>query len=419
MKLAKLSLAAIVVAGLATSTFAASDTLADAFKNGKVNGELRAWYFDKDTGSADANLFSTGLVLGYVTDSFNGLTFGATMQSNYAPFADTDAKNMFKGDMWGSGAVLSEAYLAYNISKTTVKVGRQFISSPLVSGSGSRMIKESFEGALLINTDLPATTLIAGYVNKFQGRTSAVATSEVGDAPEFTKKGVFPGGGTFAFDGAYTGAVINSSITNLTLIGQYAVVNDVAGVADVDVYHLEANYVIPMSGFKLGLDAVYRASQTGSALDAAHLEGDYMAGRISAKGLAGFDLSFAYGTTSSSDGLIAGMGNGADNLYTGTVIRGGSNTYAIDTDSYLFVASYDFSKAGVAGLKVIGQYASSTQGDAHGGVDYDTIHAGVSYVVPALKGLTLDLAYETQDKDAPSRATVTTDEVRFKANYKF
>ena len=35
MKLAKLSLAAIVVAGLTTSSFAA-DTLADAFKEGKV-----------------------------------------------------------------------------------------------------------------------------------------------------------------------------------------------------------------------------------------------------------------------------------------------------------------------------------------------------------------------------------------------
>ena len=35
MKLAKLSLVAMVVAGLASSSFAA-DTLADAFKNGKV-----------------------------------------------------------------------------------------------------------------------------------------------------------------------------------------------------------------------------------------------------------------------------------------------------------------------------------------------------------------------------------------------
>ena len=152
MKLAKLSLAAMVVAGLASSSFAA-DTLADAFKNGKVSGELRAWYFDREgsataaTSSVNSDIFNTGVVLGYVTDSFYGFKLGATFQSNYAAFADGSlteagtAKSDFKGDEYGSGAVLSEAYVQYSIGKTTAKVGRQFISTPLVNGSGSRMIK--------------------------------------------------------------------------------------------------------------------------------------------------------------------------------------------------------------------------------------------------------------------------------------
>ena len=61
MKLAKLSLAAMVVAGLASSSFAA-DTLADAFKNGKVSGELRAWYFDRE-GSPTADPTKTAAVV--------------------------------------------------------------------------------------------------------------------------------------------------------------------------------------------------------------------------------------------------------------------------------------------------------------------------------------------------------------------
>jgi len=36
MKIVKLSLVAFVVAGLASSSFAASDTLADAFKKGEI-----------------------------------------------------------------------------------------------------------------------------------------------------------------------------------------------------------------------------------------------------------------------------------------------------------------------------------------------------------------------------------------------
>ena len=46
MRFVKLSLAAVLVAGMTSSSFAA-DTLADAFKNGKVNGTLKAWYWDR------------------------------------------------------------------------------------------------------------------------------------------------------------------------------------------------------------------------------------------------------------------------------------------------------------------------------------------------------------------------------------
>lgn len=63
-----------------------------------------------------------------------------------------------------------ETYLGYTISKTNAKIGRQYISTPLVNGSGSRIVKESFEGATIVNTDLPATTFIAGFVDKFQAR---------------------------------------------------------------------------------------------------------------------------------------------------------------------------------------------------------------------------------------------------------
>ncbi len=414
MKLAKLSLAAMVVAGLATSSFAA-DTLADAFAKGKVSGELKAWYFDRDIeGGADADIINTGLTLGYVTDTLYGFYMGATFQSSFAPWADKDAKSMFVTDEWASGAVLSEAYLGYKMKNTNVKIGRQFISTPLVNGSGSRFIKESFQGATIVNTDLPNTTLIAGYVNKFQGRTSRVGSFEEGDAPDFEKGAVFSGAGWQYFNDAYTVAVINQSIKGLTLTGQYAFIGDVADVDDVNVYHIEANYVIPVSSFKLGLDAVYRASDT----DINGLEGNYFGGRISVKELGGFGASFAMAKTDKHDNLVAGMGNGADNLYTGTIIRGGTMTYAYDTESYLFEASYDFSKVGVQGLKLLGQYAYAEQDRSPNDVEYTTYHIGASYDVAALKGLSLGIQYETQNIEVGS-ADRDIDEVRFRANYKF
>jgi hypothetical protein len=489
MKLAKLSLAAMVVAGLASSSFAA-DTLADAFKNGKVNGELKAWYFDQSADQTNgrmnnANITTLGAELGYVTDSLYGFKLGLTFQgSGNAGSAETSAKSTFKNDEYVGGGTLSEAYLAYTLGNTTAKVGRQYIATPLVSGSGSRMFKESFEGAVLVNTDLPQTTLIAAYVDRFQARTSSVsqfpnvATStsgtgyspsftansgtENGDAPTFEKSAAFTGGaagGLVAkFDGAYSAGVINKSINNLTLTAQYAIFKDVEApltvmnstlklVDDIDVYYTEANYVLPVAGFKLGFDANVRGSRTGDNLRATNLDGTYAAGRISISELAGFGASFAYGSTSKDDAVIAGMGNGPTS-YTSTMIRGTSTRMLADTDSYLFQATYDFGKLGLTGLTAVAQYGWTKQGDnadnmptgrvegtaaqtkagrmSEVSADYTNAAIGLTYAVPALKGLTTSLQYETQerelnvgDTDFSKGSKMDTNELWFKAGYKF
>ncbi|WP_067174550.1 OprD family outer membrane porin [Sulfurospirillum sp. UCH001] len=447
MQFVKLSLVAVVVASLASHTFAA-DTLADAFKNGKASGELRAWYFDKDTEKLNSStaptsvvkdttksgdILNTALILNYVTDTFYGFNVGATMQANAAPFVDEEGKEAYKDDMWGSGAVLSEAYLGYTIGKTNAKIGRQFISTPIVNGSGSRIVKESFEGATIVNTDVPSTTLIAGYVDKFQGRTSTGMGSSDGDAPTFEKRAIFLGvsaSTTYAFDDAYTVAIINKSIPNLTLTGQYAWAGDVNKADDVDVYYTEANYVLPMNGFKLGFDANFRGSKTdlvtGTGVNAVSYDGTQTAGRISISELAGFGAAFTAATNSKDDAVIAGMGNGASS-YTATLVKASSPSLRANTDSYRFDLTYDFSKLGVTGLKSILQYALANQDrvkSAQTSADYTSYAAGISYAVPALKGLSLELQYEKQEIETTrysnnTKFTADLDELRFKANYKF
>lgn len=451
MKLTKLSWVAMVVASLASSSFAA-DTLANAFKNGKVSGELRAWYFDKDTEklspSATAptgvvtdtlksgDILNTVAILNYVTDKFYGFNFGTTMVASAAPFVDEEGKEAYKDDMYGSGAVLSEAYLGYTLGKTNAKIGRHYISTPIVNGSGSRIVKESFEGATIVNTNIPSTTLMAGFIDKFQGRTSAGMGSTAGDAPTFEKRAIFLGvsaSTTYAFDDAYTIAVMNTSIPNLKLTGQYAWAGDVnsgINVKDVDVFYTEANYVLPMNGFKLGFDANYRGSKTdlitGTGLNAITYDGTQTAGRISISELAGFGAAFTAATTSKDDALIAGMGNGASS-YTATLVKASSPSLRANTDSYRFDLTYDFSKLGVMGLKSIVQYGLANQDrvkSANTSADYTSYAAGVSYAVPALKGLSLELQYEKQEIETTryvnaTKFTADLDELRFKANYKF
>lgn len=433
MKLAKLSLVAIVVAGLASNAFAA-DNLADAFKKGTVTGELRAWYFDRDNGTtANESIFNTGVMLNYITDPLYGFRLGVTAQSNYSPFASANEKALYQNDMYGSGAILSEAYLGYAIGKTDIKIGRQFITTPLLAGSGSRMIKESFEGATIINTDIPATTLVAGYVNKFEARTSTfAAATDVGSVGDFTKTfalSVGKGGAiTKAYiDDAYTMMVTNKSINNLTLTAQYAGAEDVAHLGNVNLYHAEANYVLPMNGFKLGLDAMYRKSSTDSALDSNLLEGSYMGGRVGVYELAGFGISFAASKSDKSDDLIAGIGNGPDSTYTGTILTA-VQSYARNTTSYEGKVSYDFAKLGLVGLTSYVLYAHDDQGYTSGVAqtsgDWDNVAFDITYALSGpLKGLTLSLQYEKDDNDKLNASGVNTnvksDEYRFRANYKF
>ena len=89
---------------------------------------------------------------------------GAEFQASFVG-AQNDDNNVYDGDLDAKGAVLSESYLQYDLYKTRFKGGRQHIVMPLIANSGSRMIKESFEGYFLSNTDLPDTTLSAGWVN--------------------------------------------------------------------------------------------------------------------------------------------------------------------------------------------------------------------------------------------------------------
>jgi len=451
MKLAKLSLAAIVVGGLVSSSIAA-DTLEDAFKNGKVSGELKAWYLSQDfettstyQGKGAIEIPIVGVTLGYVTDSFNGFRLGLTTQTSANPGISEDAKNSttYQREEYAGGTVLSEAYLSYKLSNTEVKVGRQFIATPLVSGSGTRFMRESFQGATLVNTDLPQTTVWAGWIDKFQGRTSSVEGDPAGNPGTFENRAVFLGSGAGAstavatqFDDAYSMAVINKSINNLTLTAQYAMANDVWRSAtsngDLGLYYTEANYLIPMSGFKLGFDAVFRGSKVSNATQAfenLNIEGTYTGVRASISELAGFGFSAAAGTTSSETAVIS-IGNGGT-TYTTIIMAGSTPLIVGNTDSYLFAATYDFSKIGLTGLTSLFQYGIIKQGQyttgnvVQGANDHKQFACALTYAVPAVKGLTTYVEYmtDTTKYTHPTTSTLNTEKENgslwFRAGYKF
>lgn len=173
MKVSKSGISLAVLTVLISNSFAA-DTLANAFKEGKVNGTLKSMYRDADISGQDSSGFALGGELGYVTGNVNGFGAGVTFQTSHTMGLKDNNSAEVDGSVAISETMLSEAYLSYTFDKTVVKVGRQYIDTPLVSSSSSRMLNGMFQAITVTNTSLPETTLIAGAINKWQYRAEKI-----------------------------------------------------------------------------------------------------------------------------------------------------------------------------------------------------------------------------------------------------
>ena len=165
-------LAAAIIA--AANSAIAADTITDAFKNGKFNGEAKIWYqtndYDADTDIFDAenSWFDAGLRFSYATDTYKGFGLGATFYGidDLGAYESVADRSMLNVDPSETGAWLGEAYGTYTIGNTSAKAGRQNILSPLVNSDDWAIFPNNFEAVLIKNSDIPDTTVIGGYVWK-------------------------------------------------------------------------------------------------------------------------------------------------------------------------------------------------------------------------------------------------------------
>lgn len=387
MKLVKLSLAAMIAVG---TSAVASDSLAEAFKNGTLKGELKTYYFDRDSGNgaSKGDIINVGLNLNYVTGDFYGFKGGMTVQTSNAPWADEEGKTKFKGDMWGSGAVLSEAYLAYTFKKTTFKIGRQYIATPLLKGSGSRFIKQSFEGFTAVSKDIPSTTLMAAYVNKFQNRTDGS-----GKIADFESLGT-------DVEYGYSVAAINKSLPGTTITAAYGELDN-----SYSMLFAEAKYAAKMDKAKYNVALQYSETDYESdATEDASFYGVKLGG-----GIAGFNAYAAYAEVQDGTSKFGIVGGGRKTmLYTTSVTDAGeykeSEQYAID-------ANYMFKNLGLKlGARFVDvDYATDEE------ADWTAVYAAYKFK-GALKGLTTSIQFEQKDSSTDSKDK---EEIRFRAIYKF
>ncbi len=256
MKLVKMSLVAAMVVG-ATSAF--------ALDNVKVTGDASLFYGTNNAqftsnstglktngslGNKETSFADTAVRLGVTGDLMKGVSFGVTgyyvstlglennLVSNTWTGAHAAAGN---GSQFGAqvndASWVAEAWMAATAGKTTAKIGRMELDTPLAFSEKWSIVPNTFEAAVLINQDLPDTTLVGAWVGKGNG-TNALHGAYTGAVGV---DGVVSAGAnfnTYMNDGAYAVAAINNSFKPLTLqVWDYNVVNVANAVwaqADVD-----------------------------------------------------------------------------------------------------------------------------------------------------------------------------------------
>jgi hypothetical protein len=352
MKLVKMSLAAAVLVG--ASAF--------AVENVKVSGNAELIYstttvqnqtsnllagkaatdngtlFDKDSSGADAglnlnisadlaknSLVTVSAGAGYTVISTLGLennfvsnVIGGAHTATTSTGATYAGVTPYNGAKVENADWMNEAWVALSanaMTKTTVKLGRMELDTPLAFTEKWSIEKNTFEAAVAINQDLPDTTLVGAYVGNGNGTEafgqnarSNVTNLGLAVGPVVNANGKFT---TYGTNGAYAFGAINNSFKPLTAQVWYYDVSRLAQAywvqGDLDATSLG------LAGVRAG--AQYANLKVRNAADSS----DTYAAKLGYGMKDLFNASIAYSQVSSKGSIGAAntaTGTGLSKLYT-------------------------------------------------------------------------------------------------------
>jgi hypothetical protein len=420
MKLVKMSLAAaLLVSG------------AYALDNVKVNGSAKLIYQTTDTDNTaattdDTSLFSkagangqVSVKLGATADLVDNISAGVEFQAlSTLGLENQLVDNVMEGsqgvqDAWNA----SQLWMAASYGKTTVKLGRMELDTPLAFTEKWNMVNNTFEAAVAINQDLADTTLVAAYVGGSNGVIGSGSVANLGgnNAGVATESGF----GQF-YGGAYAVAAIYSGLENTTLQAWYYNIADQSGSGTVNpigngksniaatAYWLQADTkLVDMIDLgvqytSMSLDKLNNGTLNVDDIDAWAIR---VAGDV-----ASVNLYAAYSNVGSARGNVLAVANvdtqDKTKLYTGSgsIYHDGAVVGLEDTTTWKIGA-----KTTLGEYKVGASYAQSTQDNdaldtttTTTDIDYNTWDAFVATKVGAID---LKAIYTNYDRDVAGTST--------------
>ncbi len=347
MKLVKMSLAAAVLMG--ASAFAVD--------NVKVSGDAKLFYGTDDAATLDlfdqGNSYGDASVRLTVTgDLHKNISFGATayaistlgLENNLVANTWTAHENAVDDQWW-----MGELWMAATLGKTTAKVGRMELDTPLAFSEKWSIVPNTFDAAVLINQDIPDTTLVGAWVGKSNGADAAnpapaiaerdlIMRSQTSGASHF---------GTFALEGAYAAGIVNNSFKPLTAQAWYYNVGNVA-----DAYWLQADVACDLvKGLSIGGQYANMSPKgTGVLVAGTNQDSSAYAAKIG-YAMDALKVSVAYSDVDNEGGLKLQnvAASGQSKLYTETWWTYGV-VGDIDSESWNVTGEYDVKDIAKVGL---------------------------------------------------------------------
>ena len=325
-----------------------------AIENVKVSGDAKLFYTTADMDPND--LFSKAGSAGQAAVGFSAtadLAGGVSGGMSTTALSTLGLENNIVGATFGSTSAqtqwwVSEMHLTKTFGKTTGKVGRQQLDTPFAFTETWSTAYNTFDAMVLMNQDIPGTTLVGAWVGKHNGASNfAVVNSPVNP----TTNDQTDSFSTFGTKGAYTAGIVNNSFEPLSIQAWYY---DVVSAADAMWAQLDlsvsgivfgAQYasVSPKGIFKGADDSSAVAAKLGYESESFSISAAYSQtddkGAVQIANVATMDLVPTSGTF--------GGGGAASKLYTEAWWNFGY-VGAADNVAMNLTASYDAKVAGFA-----------------------------------------------------------------------
>ncbi|MFA6760255.1 MAG: OprD family outer membrane porin [Sulfuricurvum sp.] len=381
---AKLALSLMTL--LAFNTLDAKDAILTAFEGGKVSGEIRSFYINREYRGLDVHrdALAVGGWLRYETAPIYGVSAGAALYTtnklNHKHKNDTSNDKTLLGKDGKSMSYLGEAYLKYVYEGMELKAGRGRFDSPMMGSDDARELPNLFEGVFLSSKDFADTTITLAHVGKFAAGT--FSNAYVHTASALDNNPLVSNPAYLSITSGYSGvAGLMEHTGEFTNMGEYAFGRknggvslagvEYEGIANLkltlwDYYahnlfntiYADALYSIKVADLGLYAGVQYiRQDGVGSEY-AGKVGSDFVAGKVGAK-YEGVDLYVATSYNSKKEGRVINGGTitpwGGMPAYTqGMVTR---HQFFAGTASYKAALSYNTKTHHTLDLTTIAYYA--------------------------------------------------------------